>query len=197
MTAPVQARRVAAAVLLGVVASLAAATGAVADETWLEEPTPPEEWPTASREQLDDSVTVFDLDEITAFTTDGSVSSVETVDKEGEETTISLATDVLFAPDEWELPEAATARIIDLVSQIPDGATVQVSGHTDSVVGAVDNQELSENRAEAVASVIAQARPDLDLEVAGFADTRPAVTENADDPSTFAANRRVEIVYSD
>ncbi len=197
MTAPVQARRVAAAVLLGAVASLAAATGAVADETWLEEPTPPEQWPTASREQLDDSVTVFDLDEITAFTTDGSVSSVETVDKEGEETTISLATDVLFAPDEWELPEAATARIIDLVGQIPDGATVQVSGHTDSVVGAVDNQKLSENRAEAVASVIAQARPDLDLEVAGFADTRPAVTENADDPSTFAANRRVEIVYSD
>src|SRR5699024_12595346 len=79
---------------------------------------------------------------------------------------------------------------------VPDGAAVSVSGHTDSVIGAVDNQELSENRAEAVAEVIEAARDDLDLQVAGFADTQPAETEDPEDPSTFAANRRVDIVYS-
>jgi flagellar motor protein MotB len=73
---------------------------------------------------------------------------------------------------------------------------VQVHGHTDSVQGAVDNQQLSTARAEAVADVLRTGRPDLRLEVAGFAATRPAVAEKADDPATRAANRRVEIVYA-
>ena len=32
-------------------------------------------------------------------------------------------------------------------------------------------------------------------DIAGFAATRPAVAEELDDPSTYAANRRVEIVH--
>lgn len=40
-------------------------------------------------------------------------------------------------------------------------------------------------------------RPDLELTVEGFGDSDPAVTEDEDDPDTFAANRRVEIRYGD
>lgn len=66
-----------------------------------------------------------------------------------------------------------------------------VEGHTDSVQGEVDNQELSSNRAE-TADVIAEVRPDLELHVEGYADTKPAEQENgSDDDEARKANRRV------
>ena len=52
------------------------------------------------------------------------------------------------------------------------------------------------NRAEAVAGALRSERPDLVLEVSGVGDSDPAVTEDPEDASTYAANRRVEIVYS-
>lgn len=184
-----------AAVALALVLGTASAASAQTDDSWLDAPTPPAEWPTATQDQLADSIVVFELGGITTFALDGSISTVESTEKEGDRTTISLATDILFQPDAWDIPGSAESRIAELVAEIPDGATVQVEGHTDSVVGAVENQELSENRASAVADVIAQERPDLELEVTGYADSRPAQAEDPDDPSTFAANRRVEIVY--
>lgn len=104
---------------------------------------------------------------------DRSVQSVEQVETDGETTTITLATDILFEPDKWDLAESAVDKIGELIAEVPDGASVTVHGHTDSIVGAVDNQELSDNRAQAVADVIAAARPDLVLDVAGFANTLP------------------------
>lgn len=61
----------------------------------------------------------------------------------------------------------------------------------------LDNQQLSENRAQAVADALANTRTDLALDVDGFGDTQPAVTEDPDDPTTFAANRRVEIRFEE
>ncbi len=138
-----------------------------------------------------DHVRTFDPGEHVASLGDG-VASVE------GETTISLSTDLLFAENSWELPGSAPRRIAALVEDVPTGATVQVHGHTDTQQPTghdFDNQELSERRAQAVAGVLEEERPDLRLEVAGFGDTRPAVTEDADDPATHAANRRVEIVH--
>lgn len=116
-----------------------------------------------------------------------------------EDDVIILETDILFAAMEWEVPEGSGSRIAELTAVIPDGATVQVHGHTDSnpvpEEHDFDNQELSENRAEAVAEVLEEERPDLALEVEGFGDSQPAVEEDPEDPSTFAANRRVEIRY--
>lgn len=116
-----------------------------------------------------------------------------------EEDVIVLETDILFPAMEWEAPEGSGGRIAELVEEVPDGATVQVHGHTDSnpvpEEHDFDNQELSENRAEAVAEVLEEERPDLTLEVEGFGDSQPAVEEDPEDPSTFAANRRVEIRY--
>lgn len=119
------------------------------------------------------------------------------VDDEGE-LTITLSSDVLFAENSWELSAGTSSRIAELVADIPDGATVQVVGHTDSqdpVGQDFDNQELSENRADAVADALRSERPDLDLEVSGVGDSDPAVAERENDPDTYAANRRVDISY--
>lgn len=102
---------------------------------------------------------------------------------------------------EWELPDSASSAIAELTDEVPEGAVVDVHGHTDSnpvpEPHDFDNQELSERRAEAVADVLEEERPDLELNVEGFGEDEPAVSEDEDDPSTFAANRRVEIRYGD
>ncbi|MCM3660735.1 OmpA family protein [Georgenia satyanarayanai] len=72
-------------------------------------------------------------------------------------------------------------------------------GHTDTQQPHgqdFDNQELSENRAEAVAAALSAERPDLRLEVSGRGDTEPRAAGEPDDPTVHAANRRVEIVYT-
>lgn len=116
-----------------------------------------------------------------------------------QEEVIILETDILFPAMEWELPATASPRLAELVEVIPEGTQVQVQGHTDSNPVPesydFDNQVLSENRAQAVADALAESRPDLILEVEGFGDSDPAVAEDPEDPSTFAANRRVEIRY--
>lgn len=136
---------------------------------------------------------------VTQFSAEGSVESLGAEESE-EEDVIVLETDILFAAMEWELPDAASSKIGELVEEIPDGAAVDVHGHTDSNPVPegydFDNQVLSENRAEAVADVLAEERPDLALNVEGFGESDPVVEEDEDDPSTFAANRRVEIRYN-
>jgi outer membrane protein OmpA-like peptidoglycan-associated protein len=77
-----------------------------------------------------------------------------------------------------------------------EDAVVAVHGHTDSKGEDVCNQQLSEDRARAVAEVISAARSDLELEIEGFGETRPVAsngTSDADDPEGRAKNRRVEI----
>ena len=147
----------------------------------------PEDLPAPTPQQLAASIRVWSVD--------GSVRTLETVATEGAETTISLATDILFASQSFELPTSAAPRIAELLADVPEGAAVQVHGHTDSLVGPIPNDELSRNRAQAVADVIAAERPDLVLEVAGLADAEPVARENPDDPATYAANRRVEIIH--
>src|SRR5699024_11436902 len=111
-----------------------------------------------------------------------------------EEDVIVLETDILFAAMEWDLPGSAGPKIGELVEEVPEGAAVDVHGHTDSNPVPegydFDNQVLSENRAEAVAEVLADERGDLELNVEGFGEDQPAVEEDEEDPSTFAANRR-------
>ncbi len=159
--------------------------------------TSPDDLPDPTPEQLAASVHVWEVNNVHQWSVEGSVGAVETVVSEADKTTISLATDILFTPNSWELPATADARIAELVADIPDGAAVQVNGHTDSTPTGedFDNQELSTRRAQAVADVIAAARGDLDLQVEGLADTEPAMAEDPEDPSTYAANRRVEIIY--
>lgn len=125
----------------------------------------------------------------------------EQTGSEAEDDVVVLEADFLFAAMEWEFSEHAAARIAELVEEVPDDTDVNVHGHTDSNPVPegydFDNQELSDRRAEAVAEVLEEERPDLTLNVEGFGDSDPAVAEDPDDPSTYAANRRVEIRYGD
>lgn len=179
-----------AAVLLAALAAAGLSTQPVAADT-----RPGDDFGEPTAEQLDRAVIDYaGAEAVRTFAP--HVVPLEQTRTTGEQTTLILTADILFAPDSWELAPAAGDRIATLVQDVPEGAEVAVSGHTDSVVGAVDNQQLSERRAEAVAAVVADARADLDLQVDGFADSRPAQVEDPDDPSTRAANRRVEIAYT-
>lgn len=180
--------------------ALATVSGAASDTLDEQEPpAPPEGGVTA--QLLHDSVRTFDPSEhVRLFDPTEHVESLgDGVESMDGRTTISLSTDLLFAENSWQLPASAPRRIASLVSDIPDGAAVAVTGHTDTqqpIGHDFDNQELSERRAEAVAEVLREERPDLDLDVSGRGDGEPAVEPDPDDPSTHAANRRVEIVYA-
>lgn len=117
---------------------------------------------------------------------------------EGVETVISLASDILFDSNKSEVPKRAKSVVGDLVSEIPNGAEVDVFGHTDSLDTDDYNQDLSERRAEAVADILEDARPDLELNVKGFGEMEPLEPNEKggeDNPEGRAANRRVEIRY--
>lgn len=151
---------------------------------------PPEEpWEQLTPEILNASVFSSDPER--------SVLELGEADQETEEDVVVLQTDILFSPNEWDLPGSAASRIGELVEEIPDGAAVRGHGHTDSravpEVDDFDDQELSEVRTQAVADVLEEQRADLHLEVEGFGDSQPAEAEEDEDPSSFAANRRVEI----
>ena len=158
-----------------------------------EKPEPPAEVTTG---MLADSVTQYSP-VVTQFSAEESIEPLGYA--ESEEDVIVLEADILFAAMEWELPDAAGSKIEELVEEVPEGAAVEVNGHTDSNPVPeghdFDNQVLSENRAEAVAQVLEDGRPDLELSVEGFGEDQPAVEEDEEDPDTFAANRRVEIRY--
>jgi len=175
------------------------APSALADGEVNERPEQPFE---ITQEVLSDSITRYDpTSSITRYDAADSVTSLGETEPD-EDQLIVLETDILFASNTWELPDSARDRIAGLVADIPEGATVDVGGHTDSrpvdqSLYDFDNQQLSQNRAQAVADAVATERDDLTLEVEGFGATEPAVTEDPDDPSTFAANRRVELRYGD
>lgn len=117
---------------------------------------------------------------------------------EGDTTTITLESDILFDMGSSEMTEAATAKIAELVAEVPQGETVSVDGHTDDVPYHRGNDVLSQERAQAVADAIAAARPDLDLTVTGHGDTDPVAPNSEggeDNPEGRAENRRVEIRY--
>lgn len=152
--------------------------------------------PNASERQQ--AIRVYEYHPPRVYTYDGAVTGVETQEAEGSEQVISLATDILFQPDKWDLPDSVEQRLDSLLREVPQGARIQVQGHTDSVVGAVDNQELSQERAAAVAAVIAQVRPDLEADATGYGATRLKEKESGEDEAAARrANRRVEIRYED
>jgi outer membrane protein OmpA-like peptidoglycan-associated protein len=160
----------------------------------------PEDLPEVTAQMAADSVAVFDLDgSVATFSPDGSVEIIEEqVRTVGEETVVTLSSDILFEPTKAELPATAPDNLAEVLTDAPQGAGVTVTGHTDSVGDDASNQLLSEQRAQAVATAIATARPDLVLTVQGRGETEPVATEttgDAVDAGARAKNRRVEIRY--
>ena len=114
---------------------------------------------------------------------------------------VSLRTDVLFEFGQATLTPEAASVIDEAVDQIQDlePAGLAITGHTDSIGDPVDNQGLSERRAQAVEAAL-RARLGSDMppaEVTGRGEAEPvAPNENdggSDNPHGRALNRRVEI----
>lgn len=183
--------------LLGASAAVAAA------------PTGPDESPDPTTSQVAESIMVHDpsgsvevIDpsgSVRSFDLSRAVSTLETETTDGEDTVVTLDSDILFDFGSAELSAEAGARIGQLVADVPQGAGVSVTGHTDSIGDDAANLELSQRRAQAVAGAVGAARGDLVLDVQGRGKTEP-VAPNAsggeDDPEGREQNRRVELRYT-
>ena len=88
-------------------------------------------------EQVAESVQVWDPH--------GHVTSLATQESRAGETVVSLDSDILFAFGSADMPSTAGAAITDLVAAVPEGAVVQVVGHTDAVGSDADNEVLSQD----------------------------------------------------
>ena len=117
----------------------------------------------------------------------------------GKDITVTLASDVTFASDSAELASGAEAQLQTVAGQLaqhPDGGTLTIVGHTDDVQDDAYNQTLSEKRANAVKTRLAQLTS-LDkwqTSVSGKGESEPKVNDTSDEAR--AVNRRVEITLT-
>lgn len=121
------------------------------------------------------------------------------VEESGDETVVSLQTDVLFRFGEATLTSSAKDAVAAAVAELPDDAEVEVVGHTDSIGSDADNQTLSTQRARSVAEVIETERDDLSLDVSGRGESDPVEPNERggeDNPQGREENRRVELRYA-
>ena len=113
--------------------------------------------------------------------------------------TVTLASDVTFASDSAELTSAADTQLKTVAGQLaqyPGGGTLTIVGHTDDVQDDAYNQTLSEKRANAVKTRLAQLTK-LDkwqTSVSGKGESEPKVNDTSDEAR--AVNRRVEITLT-
>ncbi|WP_022871709.1 OmpA family protein [Nesterenkonia alba] len=121
------------------------------------------------------------------------------VDVEGEETTVSLPSDVLFDVDSADLSDEADEALQAAAEEMEgtEGGQLQIIGHTDNVLDEEYNQVLSEERAEAVHARLEELT-DLDAfdEVAVSGESfREPIADNTSEEGR-ALNRRVELHFT-
>ena len=123
-------------------------------------------------------------------------TGTRTTDKD---VTVTLASDVTFDSDSYNLTAAADAQlqtVADQIAQYPDGGNLDIVGHTDDVADNAHNQTLSENRAGAVKDRLGQLTDLAKWQVTatGKGETEPAINDTTDEAR--AANRRVVITIT-
>lgn len=130
---------------------------------------------------------------------DDSVIGLKKTKKDAGTAVVTLTSDLLFEFGKAALTPASTAAIPDVAKGIAQGAAVSVDGYTDSLGTDTINVPLSQKRAQAVATALGAARPDLVLTVAGHGsanEVAPNQTAGKDDPVGRARNRRVTLTYT-
>lgn len=118
----------------------------------------------------------------------------------GEEVTIDIAADVLFAVDSADLSGEAVARLQDVAREIADRAApgqLSIVGHTDSDGTDAYNDDLSLRRAQSVAGVLAPALAgsDLELVVEGRGEREPVADNGTAEGKQL--NRRVAVTFTE
>jgi OOP family OmpA-OmpF porin len=124
----------------------------------------------------------------------GAVSTLQST----EEVQITLGSDVLFAVDSADLSPQAQAALDAAAAHLSGRApgTIAVVGHTDDVDDDAHNQDLSERRARAVATALAE-RIDTEaypVQTSGRGETEPVVSNDSDE--NRALNRRVTLTLT-
>lgn len=125
------------------------------------------------------------------------------VSRNGDQETIALDADVLFAFDEAELTDEAAGLLAGAAEAVTahavgGGGILTVTGHSDGVGEDAYNRELSEERARVVREELEPLLGDgFDFEVSGKGSAEPVVEEGgADDEEARRLNRRVELSYT-
>ncbi len=153
-------------------------------------PQPPGQQVLEEAAESSDPSPVWDLVVSTGRTDDS-----ERVTEQGDSTEVALAADVLFAFGEAELTDEARTRLEEVATRIGDsGATqVVVIGHTDDVGSDAFNQDLSEQRAASVESVLGDALPEVEFTVEGRGESEPVASNGTDEGRQLT--RRVTITF--
>lgn len=175
-------------------AALGASATAAGDE-----PLTIDSLPAVSDSAIADQRVSIDVPELTAITVPDIETFEPEVEESGDETVVSLQTDVLFRFGEATLTSSAKDAVAAAVAELPDDAEVEVVGHTDSIGSDADNQKLSTQRARSVAEVIETERDDLSLDVSGRGESDPVEPNERggeDNPQGREKNRRVELRYA-
>jgi len=131
-----------------------------------------------------------------------SLDNSERVEQSADETSITLAADVLFEFDRADLTPAANTRLDELAVELTDlgPREIAIAGHTDDHGEPAYNQTLSEQRAQAVQTALdARLGEGFTFAVTGHGETQPvaanAYDDGSDNPDGRALNRRVEITF--
>lgn len=116
---------------------------------------------------------------------------------------LNMSSDVLFDFDQAALkPEAAAVlqQAAAIISERGAGATVTITGHTDSKGTEAYNIELSLARARAVQAALAQHGVSAPMQVYGRGEAAPVAAnthaDGSDNPEGRAQNRRVEVLVA-
>lgn len=118
-----------------------------------------------------------------------------TVQNNGDYLTVTMPEAILFATDSATVSSAAAQNIYKVarnLQQYPN-SRIEVVGHTDSTGTAAYNQQLSERRAQSVASLLVQGGvANSRIAAYGRGQTQPVASN--DTTAGRAQNRRVEII---
>lgn len=149
--------------------------------------------PAPSPKDLAASVTTYDVK--------GSVTVLKKEEKVGDQTVVTIGSDVLFDFGSSALTPDATAKIKDVAGRIGTGGRpVAVVGYTDSIGDDATNLSLSLRRAKAVAAVLrAGTSPGAQVTTDGRGEKDPAAPNEVggeDSSEGRAKNRRVSISFT-
>ncbi|GLX00507.1 lipoprotein [Microtetraspora sp. NBRC 16547] len=143
---------------------------------------------------------VFPVEDIVPETE--SLDGTETEVKQGEQVTVALTSDVLFALDKSLLTARARQRLQQVAAKIQAesaGGVVRIEGHTDDQGTDAYNNVLSLRRAQAVQRFLQEKLPGVTFQARGFGKSRPKVPNHVNgrpNEENRAKNRRVEIVFT-
>ena len=149
---------------------------------------------------LVNGVTITDAPKVEPLPALGKFPPVESLKPvESCGTVITLEDSILFDFGKSDIRPDAAHTLSKLATVLNDAKVpaAHIYGHTDSVSDEAFNQQLSEDRANAVSAELKKDGASATLDATGYGETKPiAPNENpdgSDNPAGRALNRRVEI----